>query len=73
MFVCCSAYLQKTHPGIVMSVKSQHAGRRLLNTVEDGAIIMRKDGMLDESEAEHITKVLITPYISVLIAAIRIV
>jgi len=52
------AYLQKTHPGIVMSVKSQHASRRLLSGVKDEVAKLRKDGILDESEAKEIDRVL---------------
>jgi hypothetical protein len=51
------AALQKTNPGIIMSVKSQHAVRRILSILEMNARNMRRDGFLDEGEAEMITKV----------------
>jgi hypothetical protein len=49
--------LQKTNPGIIISVKTQHAGRRILTAVEDNAILMRRDGFLDGGEVDMIKKV----------------
>jgi hypothetical protein len=57
VLVCELATLQKTNPGIIMSVKSQHAVRRILSIIELNARNMRRDGFLDEGEAEMITKV----------------
>lgn len=51
------ATLQKTYPGIVLSVKSQHAGRRILNNLSDRIIQLRRDGMLDEKESDMLEQV----------------
>lgn len=45
------ASLQKEHPGIVVSVKTQHAGRRILNDIRDKIVQLSKEGSLDETES----------------------
>lgn len=46
--------LQKEHPGIAVSVKTQQATRRILNTLRDKISILRGEGVLDELEAHKI-------------------
>ena len=43
--------LQKEHPGIAVSVKTQQATRRILNTLRDKINSLRGEGVLDELEA----------------------
>lgn len=52
------ATLQKMYPGIVLSVKSQHAGRRILNNLGERVVQLRKEGMLDERESDTLERMI---------------
>ena len=42
--------LQKEHPGIAVSIKTQQAARRILNNLRDKIAELRGEGVLDEEE-----------------------
>lgn len=48
--------LQKLNPGIAVSIKTQQASRRILNTLRDKILSLRGEGVLDEGEAEKLAQ-----------------
>ena len=52
-----SGLIQKTHPNIAVSVKTQNAARRILNDASDYVSKLGGEGILDELEAEKLENV----------------
>ena len=49
--------LQKANPGVAVSIKTQQAARRILNSTRDNVIRMRLDGVIDEGESDKLEMV----------------
>ena len=49
--------LQKEHPGVAVSVKTQQAARRILNNLREKIVELKGEGTLDEAEALKLDQV----------------
>ena len=61
-----SGRLQKQNPGIAVSVKSQQASRRILNTLRDKVIELRGEGVLDIMESHKLELVSLSLFLILL-------
>ena len=46
--------LQKLHPGVAVSIKTQQASRRILNTMRENILQMKSEGVLDDAETHKL-------------------
>ena len=53
----CAGLLQKKHPGVAVSIKTQQAARRCLNNLRDRIDNMRSEGVIDDTESHTLTVV----------------
>lgn len=60
-FTSFEGLLQKEHPGIAVSVKTQQATRRILNNIRDKIVELRGEGVLDEHETCKLELVTMKP------------
>lgn len=58
LFNTFSALLQRINPGVAVAAKTRQASRSVLNKVMETLERLTEDGLIDEGEAERLSKVI---------------